>query len=158
MPWRALGISRATWYRQRKAERERTCETKSVRSKEKKIAADRNCLTFLNLQFTQCQTSQRRKPMQDDTFGLCPICHKTDGCANAGRSHIFYCNEHKTSWCVGSNLFSGWRKQTEEEQRKIWNEIGLEEFQDVRPYFHPRRAKADATRRRKAVSDEPCPF
>jgi hypothetical protein len=75
----------------------------------------------------------------DDHFGLCPICHKTDGYANAGRSHRFFCKEHKTSWCVGSNIFSDWRHQTEEEQRRIWNEIGLECFQDVKPYFHPRQ-------------------
>jgi hypothetical protein len=73
-----------------------------------------------------------------DCFGLCPICHETDGFANAGKSHVFYCREHKTSWCVGTNLFSSWREQTEEEQRRIWNEIGLEEFEDVKPYFYPR--------------------
>jgi hypothetical protein len=94
--------------------------------------------------------------MQDDTFGLCPVCHKTDGCAYAGKSHTFYCREHKTCWHVGSNILSGWREQTEEEQRKIWNEIGLEEFQEVKPYFHPKRWQT--ARRRKARSDEPCPF
>jgi hypothetical protein len=73
-----------------------------------------------------------------DGFGLCPICHKTDGCANAGRSHLFYCKEHKTSWCIGSNLLSSWREQTVEEQHRIWNEIGLNEFEDVEPYFYPR--------------------
>ena len=36
-------------------------------------------------------------------FGLCLVCHGADGCANAGRSHRFYCKEHKTSWPVGSN-------------------------------------------------------
>jgi hypothetical protein len=77
----------------------------------------------------------------DDYFGLCPICHKTDGYANAGRSHRFYCKEHKTSWLVGSNLFSSWRDQTEAEQRKIWDEIGLNDFADVEPYFHPRAAQ-----------------
>jgi hypothetical protein len=74
----------------------------------------------------------------DDTFGVCPICHKYDGHANAGRSHRYYCKEHKTSWCIGSNLFSGWREQTEDEQRQIWDEIGLNNFKDVEPYFHPR--------------------
>jgi hypothetical protein len=70
-------------------------------------------------------------------FGLCPVCHETDGYANAGRSHRFYCREHKTSWCVGSNLFSSWRDQTEAEQRAIWDEIGLDDFEDVEPYFPP---------------------
>jgi hypothetical protein len=73
-----------------------------------------------------------------DSFGLCPVCHKTDGYANAGKSHVFYCKEHKTCWCVGSNLFSSWREQTEEEQVRVWDEMGLEEFEDVEPYFYPR--------------------
>ena len=34
---------------------------------------------------------------------------------------------------IGSNLFSSWREQTEEEQRRIYNEIGLGEFTEVRP-------------------------
>jgi hypothetical protein len=79
----------------------------------------------------------------DDYFGSCPICHKTDGYANAGRSHRFFCKEHKTSWCVGSNLFSDWHHQTEEEQRRIWNEIGLADFQNVKPYHHPRQYQDD---------------
>jgi hypothetical protein len=69
-------------------------------------------------------------------FGVCPICHKTDGFANAGKSHRFYCRKHRVSWGVGSNLFSSWRNQTEEEQRRIWNEIGLNDFEDVEPH-HP---------------------
>ena len=73
----------------------------------------------------------------DGDFGLCPVCHKFDGFANAGKSHRFYCKEHKASWLVGSNIFSSWRDQTEEEQRRIWNEIGLNEFADVEPYFRP---------------------
>jgi hypothetical protein len=73
----------------------------------------------------------------DYHFGVCPVCHKADGFANAGRSHRFYCKKHKKSWCVGSNLFSSWRDQTEEEQRKIWIEIGLESFEDVKPYNGP---------------------
>jgi hypothetical protein len=74
-------------------------------------------------------TAQTEK--QNDYFGLCPVCHKWDGYANAGRSHRFYCREHKTSRLVGANLFSSWRYQTEEEQRRIWDEIGLDEYQDV---------------------------
>jgi hypothetical protein len=80
----------------------------------------------------------------DDYFGLCPICHKTDGYANAGRSHTFYCKEHKKSWLIGSNLLDSWRVQTIEEQLKIWDEIGLEEFEDVEPYFYPRQKQTRA--------------
>jgi hypothetical protein len=73
-----------------------------------------------------------------DHDGLCPVCHRIDGIANAGKSHRAYCKEHRTSWRVGVNLYSSWRDQTEEEQRRIWNEIGLNEFTDVEPYFHTR--------------------
>jgi hypothetical protein len=76
----------------------------------------------------------------DDYFGLCPHCHKNDGYVNAGKSHRFYCKEHKVSWCAGSNLFSSWRHQTEDEQRRIWNEIGLNDFADIEPYFPPQVA------------------
>jgi hypothetical protein len=74
----------------------------------------------------------------DGFFGLCPICHKMSGFANAGRSHRAYCKEHKKSWFIGANLFSSWRQQTKDEQRKIWDGIGLNEFEDVQPYFYPR--------------------
>jgi hypothetical protein len=75
---------------------------------------------------------------QDDSFGLCPICHRTDGYANAGKSHRFYCLEHRTSWYAGSNLFSSWREETEAEQRETWERIGLNQLQNVVPYHHPR--------------------
>jgi hypothetical protein len=48
-PWLAKEMSRATWYRQRNAPNKKTSETKSVRSKGKNIAADRNCLTLAGL-------------------------------------------------------------------------------------------------------------
>jgi hypothetical protein len=50
-PWLAKAMSRATWYRQRNAPNKKTSETKSVRSKEKNIAADRNCLSGLASSF-----------------------------------------------------------------------------------------------------------
>jgi hypothetical protein len=40
-------------------------------------------------------------------------------------------------WWIGDNLYSSWRDQTEEDQRRIWDEIGLNEFRDGEPYFHP---------------------
>ena len=65
-------------------------------------------------------------------FGLCPICRKHDGYLNAGRTHVFYCNEHKLSWRGGVNIFSTWQFETEEQQRKTW-QVGR--FQRVEPYF-----------------------
>ena len=69
----------------------------------------------------------------DNYFGGCPHCGHDDGYANVGRGHWFFCSAHKTTWCIGSNLFSSWRGQTEEEQRRIYNEIGLGEFTEVEP-------------------------
>jgi hypothetical protein len=94
----------------------------------------------------------------DDYFGLCPICHKTDGYANAGRFHRFFCKEHKTSWGAGSNLFSDWRDQTEEEQHRIWDEIGLDDFQDVEPWRHPRQHQDDVSPHFVRDEDDALPF
>jgi hypothetical protein len=64
-------------------------------------------------------------------FGCCPVCGGNDGCANAGSRHIFYCKEHKIKWIYGADIFSSWRDQTEEEQEKIYNDIGLGDFQQA---------------------------
>jgi hypothetical protein len=37
----------------------------------------------------------------DDYFGLCPDCHKADGYANAGRTHVFFCKTHRKRWIAG---------------------------------------------------------
>ena len=69
----------------------------------------------------------------DNYFGGCPHCGQTDGSANIGRSHWFFCSTHETKWCIGSNLFSSWRNETEEEQRRAYAKIGLGEFTEVEP-------------------------
>jgi hypothetical protein len=87
----------------------------------------------------------------DDSIGLCPICRTNDGFINTGRTHVGYCKEHKKSWLVGSNLFSNWRNETEEEQRCIWADVGMDDFEVVEPYFHPREddsAEVEAQERR----------
>jgi hypothetical protein len=71
----------------------------------------------------------------DEYFGLCPHCHQQDGWLDIGKSHWIYCKEHRVKWCIGSNLFSSWRQQTEEEQRQIYDDLGFGEFQEIRPYF-----------------------
>jgi len=70
-------------------------------------------------------------------FGLCPVCHKTDGYLNIGQSHWFYCKEHKKRWCEGSNLFDSWRDQTEQEQRRRYDEIGFNSFEIIDPAYTP---------------------
>ena len=53
----------------------------------------------------------------DNYFGGCPHCGRTDGWANISRSHWCFCKTHKT----------------EDEQRRVYDEIGLGEFTEVKP-------------------------
>ena len=71
----------------------------------------------------------------DDHFGLCPVCHRTDGHLNIGRSHVYVCHVHKNRWPVGSNLFSDWRKESEE----TWDRNAelLAGYTEVEPYYYP---------------------
>ena len=70
----------------------------------------------------------------ENHFGVCPECHEADGYINIGRSHVFYCAEHKTRWCVGSNLFSDWKEQTEAQQRAIYESLGFDDYETVEEY------------------------
>ena len=46
-------------------------------------------------------------------FGVCPECGRPGLCRNVGRAHWLACDEHRIAWCIGSNLFSGWREEDE---------------------------------------------
>jgi hypothetical protein len=70
----------------------------------------------------------------DGYFGLCPKCHKSDGYINVGRNHWGLCEEHRTKWCIGSNLFSSWRDEHEAEQRRQYNALRFGTFEEVVPY------------------------
>jgi hypothetical protein len=61
-------------------------------------------------------TAQERCDAEDNYFGGCPECGGSDGCINIGPNHWYYCKEHRTRWCIGSNLFSSWKDQTKAEQ------------------------------------------
>ena len=58
------------------------------------------------------------KVTTDEYFGGCPTCGKSDGYLNIGRDHWMVCHKHKTRWLVGSNLFSSWRDESEEDWDK----------------------------------------
>jgi hypothetical protein len=102
----------------------------------------------------------------DDTFGLCPRCHKTNGFINIGRSHWMHCRKHRTKWLIGSNLFSSWRYQTEGEQRAQYEAMDFGSYENVEAFFYPsivRRVRAFlqiAARRIRIIRDrdEPAPF
>jgi hypothetical protein len=67
--------------------------------------------------------------MSDDLFGLCPHCRETDDVLYIGKELWVYCVEHKTKWCAGYNLLSGWRFQSVGEQRAIYDNLGFSEYQ-----------------------------
>jgi hypothetical protein len=73
----------------------------------------------------------------DGYWGVCPQCRRNDGYINAGRSHWFFCKEHRVKWWVGANLFSSWRDETEAEQPRVYDEIGLGEFEEIKPLDVP---------------------
>jgi len=66
-------------------------------------------------------------------FGVCPECGTCDGYRNIGRNHWFFCAEHKTKWCAGSNLLSSWQQATEAH----WEDSArfLADFKEVEPIY-----------------------
>lgn len=70
-------------------------------------------------------------------FGFCPDCHREPaGYVNIGRGHWFYCPDCRTRWLVGSNLFSTWRDETVDEQRRkaaFFYEKGYREVESYTP-------------------------
>jgi len=90
-------------------------------------------------------------------WGVCPRCRRNDGYINAGRSHWFFCKEHRVKWCVGANLFSSWRHETEAEQRRVYDEIGLGEFEQIEPLGlpEPRRTDTQSEQRAKYPDHHP---
>jgi hypothetical protein len=91
----------------------------------------------------------------DGYFGLCPICKKTDGYVNVGRSHWFICEEHRARWCIGANVFSSWRYESESEQQQHCEKIGFDEFTDVEPFYPKikgvRRLESEGDNRKKSA-------
>jgi hypothetical protein len=67
----------------------------------------------------------------DDYFGGCPECGGNHGCRSVGRVHWHYCDDHKTKWSVGENLFSCWKHMTEQEFEA--NRRHLEDYDVVTP-------------------------
>ena len=99
------------------------------------------------------------KEKVDDYFGVCPICKSHDGYLNAGRGHFFICNEHRVVWYVGSNLFSDWRYETEEEQRLKWEPT--EDYKMVEPTYYEEtlreRALIKAELETEETAERGCP-
>jgi hypothetical protein len=66
-------------------------------------------------------------------FGACPSCGQCDLSLNIGRNHWHACTVHKVRWCIGSNLFSSWREETEETWRV--NAERLAGFTEIEPIY-----------------------
>ena len=64
-------------------------------------------------------------------FGFCPI--GMQECEiiflNLRRDHYCICEKHKVCWCVGSNSFSSWHHETEEDWER--NRKMLEGYEEV---------------------------
>ena len=69
----------------------------------------------------------------NEYFGGCPHCGKNDGYLNVGREHWFVCHQHRATWWAGSNLFSAWRDETEDDWRK--NEGRMHDYEVVEPIY-----------------------
>jgi hypothetical protein len=82
-------------------------------------------------------TDQSTRKQHTGYFGLCPHCRNTDGYYNVGKGHWFKCDVHKTKWMIGSNLFSSWQFETEDEQREAYYRKGYDKYQEVEPVFPP---------------------
>ena len=83
----------------------------------------------------------------EDYWGGCPECGKTDGFVNVNCDHYFICQAHRTKWYVGSNLFSFWKFETEEEQRQNCERLGFSGFRHVEPVFPTATSQQDASGR-----------
>jgi len=76
----------------------------------------------------------KRKRKRSDEWGNCPVCgYEADEWLNVGRTHWLVCNEHKTKWTIGSNLFSSWHDETEQDWLR--NQTRLAEYRGVVPVF-----------------------
>lgn len=76
-------------------------------------------------------TATTTSRLPDNEFFACPECGGSDGYINIGKGHWFYCQRHRTKAMVGANLFSGWKDETEDEQRERYDELGFRFFRDV---------------------------
>jgi hypothetical protein len=84
---------------------------------------------------------RKESKMSSDYFGLCPRCYKTDGYINIGRGQWYYCVKHRTTWYPGWNVCDSWRSQTLEDQQAIYAAMDFDSYQEVEPYFPPRRLR-----------------
>lgn len=61
----------------------------------------------------------------------CPQCGRHDGTLNLKAVHWAICEQHKTKWRLGENLFTHWRTKND----SVWfrNAVTLQGYQEVQP-------------------------
>lgn len=92
-----------------------------------------------------------------DYFGGCPECGGNDGYLNIGRGHWFICHEHKTAWHIGSNLFSSWKEESEEEWKR--NAELISDYKEVKPIVDKKaHAASTGVTERSELAESPESF
>jgi hypothetical protein len=86
----------------------------------------------------QDSTTPERSFTDPAVGGVCPYCHTTNGYVNAGLGHWGICDTHKVMWFIGANLFTV--DETEEAQKKVWNEHGFDDYEVVDSFMPPEAA------------------
>jgi hypothetical protein len=89
-------------------------------------------------------------------FGVCPMCHQTDGyiCVGddesdkeIGRVAVLLCRVHKTCWSAGYKTFSSWRGETVEQQKALQAELGFwSNYSLVEPVYCSSEAIEESSR------------
>ncbi len=88
-------------------------------------------------------------------FGGCPRCGKSDGYLNVGRVHVFVCDEHRTAWSGGVDMFSDWHLETQAD----WdaNARKLEDYKEVEPIHNPAAGQCTDDHRTEIANDNDDP-
>ena len=74
-------------------------------------------------------TAQNRV-RSDPYFGLCECERPASRYVNVNRNHFMLCDDCRTYWCAGSNLFSSWRDETKEEWAR--NAALLQTYREIK--------------------------
>jgi hypothetical protein len=66
-------------------------------------------------------------------FGGCPECGSMSCYMNVHREQWFVCDQHRTKWWGGMNIFSSWQYETAEQWAR--NAEQLADYREVEPVY-----------------------
>ena len=75
----------------------------------------------------------RKHILREYYFGACH-CGNEGRYFNVSRTHWFYCDDCKTRWSVGCNLFSSWREETAKDWEKNIEKYGG--YREIKPAYN----------------------